>query len=703
MSIDIQVQESQIAEKYTEVVERMLHYMYPQLTTNDFRNAINYSINKRYRQEDCQLYDDYRNRKVNSNLLELTEYIISRKPIICNYGVLFRQHGTVPNPMTKMIEKFMDNRGILKTEMFKYPKGSEDYEKYNLLQLLAKLDANGLYGSIGNSSCLFYNLHVACATTAQGRSYVSAAGMFFEQFLSNNVKFGSLDQVLTFIDNIINEKPNRKFRDSDFLDRNITIEECFYKIAMSCGFNWLPTDEELDVIWTILNRVDQDDINRIYYKNNLYAFMDNKAMDNCIKLLLNHVTIPFLNPNEPPENIKVELDAFYEILKEYVYYGYQIIDRIDRMDNMIKNIAVISDTDSCYVSFDPWYRYVKEKVQYMDLPVKHEYVDAIEYFENEGSPKIKDAISFVDDDYDYDFFNDELIEMKTKIKPARILPENNLRYTIINIMAYTITRLLDDFFIDYTKRSNSWNKNKKCLIIMKNEFLLARALLTMNKKNYASKQELQEGNPIPENKSLDVKGLALNKPPLTMDIRKELKSILFNDILNIDKIDQMKVIKDLAVLEKKIYNALKNGEKTYYKSVTIKSMDHYDDPMRIQGIKASVAWNCIKDDDAIAIDLTDRNPIDLVKVNINSTTVEVIKDLYPETYSKIIALFNSEESFKGSITSLAIPKDSPVPEWLEYFIDYTTIISDNISCFPLESIGISKCENKVNYSNIIQI
>ena len=240
------VNEALIVQEYSGVVKRMLKFIYPNMHDSDFDKAINYSINKRYKQEPCRIYNDYKNKTVNMNLLELTEYILSRKPIICNYGVMFKQHGTVPNPLIEMLEEFMVSRGLLKDEMFKYSKGSEDYEKYNLLQILAKLDGNGFYGCIGNSSCLFYNLHVACATTAQGRSYVSAAGMFFEQFLSNNVKFGSLDQIITFFDNIINEKSERKLKDSDFLDRDITVEECFYKIVMTCGFNWIPSEEELE-------------------------------------------------------------------------------------------------------------------------------------------------------------------------------------------------------------------------------------------------------------------------------------------------------------------------------------------------------------------------------------------------------------------------------------------------------------------------
>ena len=72
---------------------------------------------------------------------------------------------------------------------------------------------------------MFYNIHVSASITAVGRSLISSATMFFEMFLSNNVKFCSLDEIITFINNVITEKDRRIYSDRDILDENISREE----------------------------------------------------------------------------------------------------------------------------------------------------------------------------------------------------------------------------------------------------------------------------------------------------------------------------------------------------------------------------------------------------------------------------------------------------------------------------------------------
>lgn len=133
----------QIVQKYIGTMSRMLSLSYPQLSKPEIEDAIMYSINKRYKEEPAKIYNNYKKKTVNMSLYELVNYIMDREPIMTAYGVLFMQHGKVLNPLAKLFQTFLDKRELDKAEMFKYPKGSEDFEKYNLFQLLDKLDANG--------------------------------------------------------------------------------------------------------------------------------------------------------------------------------------------------------------------------------------------------------------------------------------------------------------------------------------------------------------------------------------------------------------------------------------------------------------------------------------------------------------------------------------------------------------------------------
>ena len=695
-------------DKYKQSMKEILSIYFGDKYMDEFDDILNYSIEKRLYNAECQVNNTYTHEVTNMNILRLADYINKKQPIVTAYGTMFMKHADCPNPMAFVLRDFLALRSKYKKEMYKYPKGSEDFEKYNLLQQLSKIDANGLYGVIGLYTSLLFNINVSSSVTSQGRALISSATMFFESFLANNVLFGSLDEVLEFINNIIKEK--RIYDDNKMLDNDITVEDCFSKIILSCGYRWVPDEEEMDIIWNYMKNLGTTDINRIYYKNNLYEFMSNSSMIKAVKIIMKKLENPFFNPLDVPKEIEPELQELASILKEYVYYGYMYIDRIDRCDNMIKSVIMVSDTDSCIVSLDAWYRFVLDKVKDEELKIKkYDPINVLSFVEKDEFGDTIDMsklspIHFEEPEEHYDFENDELIMEEHKIKPFRIMPQDYLRYSIINIIAYVIDVLINDYMAKFTKNNHSYDpEDHKCHIILKNEFTFLRLLTTSVKKSYASLVAVQEGNIIPESERLDIKGIAsMAKSSMSTDTRNAFKKILLEEILTADTVDQFKVIEQLAILERKIINNIQSGDKKYYKPVTVKSQAAYKDPMRNQGIKASYAWNMIKPDDLPAIDTSERNAIDIAKVNINKLSIETIKDEYPEVYEKALQALSTPE-FDGKIESIAIPLDTATPKWLVDLIDYKQILNDNISGFVYDSIGLVNLGTNTNYSNILQL
>lgn len=321
---------------------------------------------------------------------------------------------------------------------------------------------------------LVYNVNVATSITSQGRALISSATMLFESFLANNVKFGSINEVLQFIDNVISERNIRNFRDYDILDGDISLEDCFAKVILSCGWNWVPTFDEMDIIWRVLSHLDREDLNRIYYKNNLYEFASNSKVINIIKSMLHKLKEPLLNSLEIPEIIQSDIKYFSDLLMEFVYYRYMYIDRIDRCDNMIKSVVMISDTDSTIISLDAWYRFVLQLIQGEDLLFSH-YCNPLE-----EDKDWREAISFAEKRYDYNFTNEEVIDGGYKLEEPENEEQKNIRFTIINILAFVLDRAINDYMIEFCKNNHSvkdsTNKigehtpNRPCKILMKNEF-----------------------------------------------------------------------------------------------------------------------------------------------------------------------------------------------------------------------------------------
>ena len=191
------------------------------------------------------------------------------------------------------------------------------------------------------------------------------------------------------------------------------------------------------------------------------------------------------------------------------------------------------------------------------------------------------------------------------------------------------------------------------------------------------------------------------KSTVNPTIQADLKRILAEDILNVESVDPIAVLRDLAKEEKKIYQSIQSGEKKFFKPLKVKSLSAYENPMRIQGIVASQAYNALHEPGTEALDMSIRNSIDVAKVNITPKNIDRIRESHPYVYERAVELMKQKDYATG-IDAIAIPLNEPVPTWILPFVNYDEIINNNLKGFPIESIGIFRGGSYNNSTNMIQ-
>src|SRR5574344_512433 len=178
-------------DEYKKTMTECIRMYMPYIPEQDLDEVLNYSIQKRFKDSPCTIVNTYTKKENKTTLAAITNYINDRQPVVTAFGTMFRRHGTVPNPLSIVIKQFLEDRSAHKKMMFKFPKGSEEFEKYNLLQQLDKINCNSIYGVSGMPQALIYNVNMATSVTTQGRALISSATIFCEWFLADNVKVGS--------------------------------------------------------------------------------------------------------------------------------------------------------------------------------------------------------------------------------------------------------------------------------------------------------------------------------------------------------------------------------------------------------------------------------------------------------------------------------------------------------------------------------
>lgn len=705
------IESNYIVREYRNKMLNNMIKVFSDVDKNTLKEIINNQIINNFNNPEAKLVNSYKGKIADTNLVDVGNFIEKNNPILIPSGVMFHNHenSNIESILPATFRYYIDKRDSLKDIMFTFKEGTYEYDLYDLLQLLAKVDGNALYGLMGLECSSIFNHDIASSVTLTGRGLISIAGCQIEMFLNNNVKFDSINDVLNLFDDVNNDISKYP---TFFIDNNINISavDCYEKVIKTCDNNitgWIPNESEKEYIYTYIVNSGQDFINRVYYKNNLFDFMKIPYISNLLIDIYTKMENPYINPYEPPLEIKDELNHLYELVYDFVYYKKIIDNSILKYSNMIRSVNIITDTDSCIVCFNRWLKLCEEIVSNYSMNADAKYIPYYKLVEGELR-----GFSKMEFPYKFNFKENKIEENEKRIPFLNFKNNDGHRFGLLNIGSYILGNIINDYVERYVYNANAFinDTDKHCLMVLKNEFLMKNILLTDAKKLYASIIELREGNIM--NNKIDIKGLQIAKSTSNKRIRSDLENLLYHLILNPDTVDYHEVVEQLSVLKEILKNSLSNKEKDYYNPAKIKSISSYDNPYGKEGIRGMILWNIIKEPDQPLFDLEDLNFVDILKLSIDPN---ILKEKYPDKYNAIVEYckedpnflplpnneFNPDKMIK-KINNISVPKNSIIPEFLVEFIDYDTIIDGNLSKLPIENIGIFK-KNHVPYSNIIKL
>jgi hypothetical protein len=695
----MEVKDSHFLKEYRNQVKDALKKLHPDWKDDFLKKNIDEIILRELRNPETTLENDYTHELRQTNLVSVFDWLMETKPIIAANGTFFKQHKDAINPNALMVDDFLVQRARIKKEMFAIEdESSRAYASKDIKQGNEKRLANSYYGASGMKASAFYNQFTAPCTTKSAQSVISTAETTFEAFLASNFNFVDINECYFWIQTVLDEK----VKCEDWIKR-VPLDICYERISSAVIG---ATDEDRETLREFMESLSEEDITRIYWKNNLIAFTDAhdevKAIwDTVFSTVDNYEymksdddfsVVPeeyleevksakkpmkkwasivdfnyFYNPNKVPKSIEKYVDALKDIYMDYCYVEFMYTDRIYKLKNFRRDVVTVIDTDSNILSLDTFMEYCLENLKHGE--------------------------------YGRD-------------------PWNNV-FIAVNTITYTITAVITKTLLYYGEMSNV-EESIRPRYSMKNEFFFSNLILAKVKKRYLSKVLLREGNRLLKPK-YDVKGFDFKKASTSDDASNFFMHIVKDLILEPEQLDIKRIMKEIQNFRYEVRRTIESGDKRYLPIASAKELDAYATPDREQSVRGALAWNVLYPDRAVEL------PVKLSLLKTTITSIDMLSDLQrtdPQLYTNIktgifedtTGTFNRKLSNgKGiqceGLTVLGIPLHEDIPQWIIPFVDYTTVINSVVApfksvteTFNMPSIEEGKTGRKTTgFSNIIKI
>ena len=627
------VEKSSFIKKYRKRMVRAIQRIDPTITKKEIETVVNEMICEQGFSPNVTLDNNYTYEQRESTLLSVLDWTIQRKPIIAGNATFYKNQNEEYNPAANMLDRILAKRKSIKKKMFTVENvRSRLYQDLDRKQGNEKINANSYYGGSGAKTSSFYSKYSGPATTLSAQSVISTTQNMFEAFLADNYNFLNFEEWFDWIDCVLTEyEEEHQDLDISFL-HPISHEEL---AARFCNHVIKLNDEEREMIVTAVSHFPEELVPYLYYKNNMIRFIKDHPMIQSYILAIFEKTanltyisldddknpvdpnwiasIPkeyrapyesgekkakdwnsfvnhkyFIDPNNPPEEIRNDLEILNQYMYDFVYTRYMAFDRIYRLKNFERDVVTVIDTDSNILSLDTIMEYLIET-----------------------------------------FFKDRQLNYYGR----NFL--NNV-YIAINMITYFITYSVNDILLSYGKYANIPEEHRK-RYNMKNEFMFGKLIIGETKKRYISSILLREGN-IMNPPKVDIKGFDFKKATCSEYAESIYKGIIKRRVLDCEGIDLHGMQKDVYQFRDEIRQSIERGDKRFLPNGNAKELAGYKNPNTVSTVKAVQAWNIIHPDNPIE----PPTKVSILKMNIfKEDDIKPLKKTHPEIYERIMdGIFN---------------------------------------------------------------
>lgn len=675
---------SSIMEEYRKNMLLYVQRLFPEQSELELKQQIDAIIKETYTASTLKYVQSPEPGVINlreDNLLEVTNKF--NDYIITPYGAAYDPVAVRRSLFSDYIEDNQGNRKIVKHKMFiADAKGDKnEVQMLNLEQMNIKININVLSGvmlsSVTFRSGINYN-----AITATSRFNVMAAYSMVELCMASNHYFRSEDAAINWIINVLRVYPGDAAFEACIEQYKLSIPgvETVFEYYREQVINYSPFCQ-CEEIRKLIYALPQLELAFILYAVNFQKIVQEntssflpmfeqmldlsnvqlvegdippvaKLKDDVLSILtvvmlasdIGKITLDDIDKEHPELARKiystycyldVQLRSLEPLFKTLIMLPVVASD-IGSHNNMIRNMILLSDTDSILFTNVNW----------------------ISWFSN--SIKITDH-------------------------------STNFNALIVSI----ISRLLEHMFAYISASMNIDCENMK-VIAMKNEFMYDLFLRTPISKHYAGYIKYREGQRQDPYK-FDLKGKNFKGSDLCKETTTYVKwfiKYVFDTFLQNYQLDPNDMIAKTIIFEQRIKKSIEQGEVTFLMQKPIQLRQSYKTPESSNYFFYEL-WQAV-----FAEKYGDLNPpqktkeLPILEICAQNTHhLNHMKEANPDIHEKLLKFLAQHP--KKKISRTLIPMDIPIPEELRSIANYRKVCSAN--CYSLDLL--LRSFNIVNYPN----